>query len=182
MVSNIDPTVPSSPTAYTADMRANFAAAKEEIEELQALSVGSGSFLPLTGGTLTGPLVLPLGTPSTPALEFGDQRTGFYSDAAGSRLILRVGGQVSWIWDSNGPLLLTPFDVDGQRVVNMADPVDPSDAVTKRYADTTYTRMRTQITTLEDKVSRLEKLVVALSASPRFEIGHGMPTDLLVKP
>lgn len=42
MVSNIDPSVPSGPNAYTADVRDNFAAAKAEIEALQTPSPGSG--------------------------------------------------------------------------------------------------------------------------------------------
>jgi hypothetical protein len=35
MVSAIDPTKPTTTLAYTADVRANFAAAKSEIEQLQ---------------------------------------------------------------------------------------------------------------------------------------------------
>lgn len=59
MASLIDPTKPTSPKAYTADVRANFAAAKQEIEALQAL-VGAGGavYLPLSGGTMSGPLTL----------------------------------------------------------------------------------------------------------------------------
>jgi len=38
MTSAIDPTKPSGPVAYTADVRANFAAAKSEIEALQNVS------------------------------------------------------------------------------------------------------------------------------------------------
>ena len=35
-------------------------------------------FLPLTGGTMTGPLVLPLGDVTNPALQFGSATYGFY--------------------------------------------------------------------------------------------------------
>ena len=42
MTSAIDPTKPTSPAAYTADVRANFAAAKSEIEALQASGGGGG--------------------------------------------------------------------------------------------------------------------------------------------
>jgi len=42
MASNIDPTKPAEPVAYTADVRANFAAAKAEIEELQAVGPSGG--------------------------------------------------------------------------------------------------------------------------------------------
>jgi hypothetical protein len=57
MVSQIDATKPSAPIAYTADMRANFAAAKNEISLLQTKTTG-GPWLPLGGGELSGPLIL----------------------------------------------------------------------------------------------------------------------------
>lgn len=61
--SAIDPTKPTTGLALTPDVRANFAAAKAEIEALQAAIIAlqnpQGSpFLLLTGGTLTGPLIL----------------------------------------------------------------------------------------------------------------------------
>lgn len=42
MVSNIDPSVPHGPVAFTADVRGNFATAKAEIEALQAQGTGGG--------------------------------------------------------------------------------------------------------------------------------------------
>jgi hypothetical protein len=42
MASNIDPSKPSGPIAYTADVRGNFAAAKVEIEALQVNGGGGG--------------------------------------------------------------------------------------------------------------------------------------------
>lgn len=53
MTSKIDPTKPSGPVAYTADVRSNFAAAASEISALQQEEAG-GPFLPLAGGTVTG--------------------------------------------------------------------------------------------------------------------------------
>jgi len=52
MTSAIDPSKPSGPMAYTADVRANFQAAHDEITALQAGGEG-GDYLPLTGGTIT---------------------------------------------------------------------------------------------------------------------------------
>lgn len=48
MSSNIDPTKPTSGIAFTADVRANFQAAKNEIEAMQVVD-SSGDFLGLTG-------------------------------------------------------------------------------------------------------------------------------------
>lgn len=49
MASNIDPTVPTTGHAFTADVRSNFGHAKTEIEALQGVTAGS-PFLPLIGG------------------------------------------------------------------------------------------------------------------------------------
>jgi hypothetical protein len=57
MASNIDPTKPAGPIAYTADVRDNFAAAADEITALQA----AGPFLPIDGSVpMTGPLNAPM--------------------------------------------------------------------------------------------------------------------------
>jgi len=64
MASAIDPTKPTTGNAFTPDVRQNFAHAKAEIEALQG-STASGPFLPLAGGTLTGPLFL-AGDPTAP--------------------------------------------------------------------------------------------------------------------
>jgi hypothetical protein len=55
MTSQIDPTKPTSTYAYTADVRSNFAIAASEISALQD-AISSGPFLPLAGGSMTGPL------------------------------------------------------------------------------------------------------------------------------
>jgi hypothetical protein len=47
-------------------------------------SSAGGSFLPLAGGTLTGPLVLPVGSVSDTSLNFGTAGTGLYSVATSS--------------------------------------------------------------------------------------------------
>jgi hypothetical protein len=180
MVSKIDPTVPSSPTAYTADMRANFAAAKTEIEDLQDL-IGDGGtfdFLPLTGGTLAGPLVLPLGTATTPALEFGSDQTGFY--VQGDRVILRVTGSVAMLWDRDGPLFIKPLDASGNRVLNVGPATAGTDALNRNVGDARYAPIlaAAHVKRLEERIAHLERLVTTLSASPRFELGAAMPTEL----
>ena len=57
MSSNIDATKPASPNAYTADMRANFQAAADEISALQD-AMDAAEWLPLAGGTMLGVLTL----------------------------------------------------------------------------------------------------------------------------
>jgi hypothetical protein len=55
--SQIDPTIPPEGQPTTADVRANFATAAQEITDLQAAAEGA-PFLPLAGGQLGGPLIL----------------------------------------------------------------------------------------------------------------------------
>ena len=65
-MSNIDPTLPIYGFPTTASVRENFQIAHDEISTLQSevaalqgeSSTGDGSFLPLTGGTLTGQLIV----------------------------------------------------------------------------------------------------------------------------
>jgi hypothetical protein len=181
MVSRIDATVPHSPTAYTADMRANFQAAKDEIEELQALvgAGGSTDYLPLTGGTLTGPLIVPNGTPTTPGLEFGNAQTGFY--LSGTGLVLRVNGSVSWIWGANGPIVLQPFDVDDQRIINVGAATSGTDALNRNYADARYAPI-TAVSRLQAEVHALRReLLAAQAAANRLtpQKTGNMPTTLV---
>jgi hypothetical protein len=63
MVSNIRPEFPEFLTPTTESVRDNFQAAKTEIEALQARDL---QLLPLIGGTLTGPLLIPPVVPTSP--------------------------------------------------------------------------------------------------------------------
>jgi hypothetical protein len=185
MASLIDPDVPQSPHAYTADLRANFAAAKNEIEELQAAvdALGPGGpldFLPLTGGTLSGPLILPLGTVANPALEFGDNQTGFFMQ--GNQLLLRVAGRIAWLWSSDGPVVLMPFDVGDQRILNVAAAVDGADALNRNVGDARYAPIgiTQQVAELRREVDRLRQLLQRREVTP--PAGVGMRTEILAPP
>lgn len=86
MASNIDPTKPAGPIAYTADVRDNFAAAADEITALQA----AGPFLPINGSVpMTGPLNAPL-LIVQPGLS-GGFAVNLYSDASGNFYYLQDG-------------------------------------------------------------------------------------------
>ena len=81
---------------------------------------GSGSYLPLAGGTLTGVVAHPLGSASAPSINFGDATSGLYSTGSGNitlgtnglgRLNINSSGYVgigttgsAWGFDVNGPV------------------------------------------------------------------------------
>jgi hypothetical protein len=186
MVSLINPDVPQSPNAYTADLRANAAAAKSEIEDLQAAvdALGPGGpldFLPLTGGTLSGPLVLPLGSAGSPALEFGSPATGFFiQGGAGGNLYLRVNGTVAWVWGASGPIVLQPFDLDSQRIINLGPATAGTDALNRNVADARYAPVdiAQQVAELRREVDRLRQLL----QRREVPVGVGMRTEILAPP
>ena len=65
---NVD--VPSSPSANTADIRANWAVIERRLEALEG-GPADVDYLPLTGGELSGPLLVSAGTIGSPGLQFG---------------------------------------------------------------------------------------------------------------
>jgi hypothetical protein len=109
MVSQIDPTKPAYGKAYTADVRANFQYAHDEIEALQT------DYLPLLGGNLLGPLTLF----ADPTLPLGASTKQYVDN--------KIAGQ--------GPFLsLTGGTLTGPLVL-AADPTLPLGASTKQYVD-----------------------------------------------
>ena len=51
---------------------------------------GGSAFLPLAGGTMTGPIVLPNGSAGTPSLKFNDG--GFFDDTGNAGIGVTIGG------------------------------------------------------------------------------------------
>jgi hypothetical protein len=95
MTSNIDPTKPTSGTAFTADVRSNFQKAHDEIGALQA------STLPLTGGTLSGPLNLS-GSGTVLAVPSGKVNIANFPKSTGDPADLAAKGIQSGDLYSNG--------------------------------------------------------------------------------
>jgi hypothetical protein len=185
-IDQIDDTVPHSPMAYTSDIRSNTtfikAALRDHDERIEALGGGSTplDFLPLTGGTVTGPIALPIGSALAPALQIGSAQNGFFM--TGGNLTMRVSGQVASIWNAQGLVHIGPWDAGNQRLVNVSNPLNGSDALNRDAADARYAPVAAwrEIARLEAKLKALERqMVILLESKSRLEIGRGMRTDLI---
>jgi hypothetical protein len=187
MASLIDPDVPQSPHAYTADLRANFAAAKNEIEELQAAvdALGPGGpldFLPLTGGTLTGPLHLPNGAANAMALQFGaEDGTGFWR-APGNIIGLAVAGSFVVAFSPALAQFYFPVNMLTNRIQQLGDATGAADALNMRTGDARYApvAMVQQVAELRREVDRLRQLLQRREVTP--PAGVGMRTEILAPP
>lgn len=82
-------------------------------------SIISAQFLPLSGGTLTGPLTLA----ADPTLSLQAATKEYVDNSASSGLPL------------TGGTMLGPINMNGQRIINLPTPVSATEAATKAYAD-----------------------------------------------
>jgi hypothetical protein len=90
--------------------------------------------LPISGGVLTGPLQLPDGTALSPSLRLGaNDGTGLAR--AANAIVLSVQGATVFGAFSASAQFYTPLSLLGNPIQQLADPFNPTDAVTKRYVD-----------------------------------------------
>jgi hypothetical protein len=96
MTSNIDPLVPSEGLAYTADMRANFAVAQQEISDLQAaLAAAQSDITALKAQQQTAVSLITLTPPNTISTLFVTAGIGVqFTPSKGSRLIAMIDGML----------------------------------------------------------------------------------------
>jgi len=104
--------------------------------DTEIASLGTGPFLPLTGGTLTGTLTTAAvvqiqadgGSAAAPAYSFsGDPDTGWWSDGVNLR------GAVQGVDEL--VITSTEIDVTSKRITNVATPTAGTDAVNKDFID-----------------------------------------------
>lgn len=85
-----------------------------------ALAASLGGYLPLTGGTLTGPLLLPVGSVGAPGLQFDTVLggTGLWASGTGSSALLNfaINGSTRGRFDQNGLTTFAPLRVSNGSV------------------------------------------------------------------
>lgn len=178
MTSAIDPTVPAGPVSDVRDQRANWAAAKAEIEELQAGLIAAllalEARLPLevptmAGGILRGPLVVP-------ALALGTVADAVVLAPVGNALGLSVLGAQVWQFDRGRTVCRTPLDLSGEVLSGIGSPAVATDALNLGTARTLFAPAHV-VRLIEDL--RLE--VDSLSRQLRMTGGpgaQGMPVQV----
>lgn len=88
--------------------------------------LGAGSFLPLAGGTMNGAIDM---NGSAIVLDIDGDTT--LSAAVDDTVVLNVSG-TAYTWTATG------VSMASQRVVDVANPLNPQDAATKNYIDTSF--------------------------------------------
>jgi hypothetical protein len=92
--------------------------------------------LPLTGGTLSGPLQLPTGTVAAPALALGGTDAGFYRSSL--NIGVSLGGNLAWLFNPGVTVGYTELSMSGHVVSSLADPLNATDALNLRTGDARY--------------------------------------------
>jgi hypothetical protein len=96
-----------------------------------------GNYLPLLGGTMTGPLVLPDGTTTVPALQFGTpDDTGFWR--SGASLAINIQAVPTVAFTPTLTQFYMPVSLLSNRIQQLADPINPTDALNLRTGDARY--------------------------------------------
>jgi hypothetical protein len=102
-----------------------------------ANSVAISGVLPLSGGTMTGPLNLPGGALAIPSLQFG-AADGTGISRSGTAVSIGIGGVLSASFFANSMQSYGQLFMLGNKIVQVADATAATDALNLRTADARY--------------------------------------------
>lgn len=100
-----------------------------------------GNYLPLSGGQLSGALVVPNGAQLAPSLAIGaaDDGTGFWR--TGNFIVLSLQGQLSAAFTSTLSQFYAPINMLNNKIQTLADATAATDALNLRTGDARYLRL-----------------------------------------
>lgn len=104
-----------------------------------AAAAALAAYLPLAGGTMTGPMVTPNGTAAAPVVAIGSANTGLYR--SGTAVLVSIGGAGVWTFDATGATAAQPLNMSGQKVTNLAAATASGDALNLGTADGRYLQL-----------------------------------------
>jgi hypothetical protein len=95
-----------------------------------------GPFVPIAGGTMAGPLMVPAGTANAPGLLLGTNSSGFYGLGA-STAVASIGTQVM-LWSLSGITAYAPLNMNNNRVTTVGNATAATDALNQQTGDARY--------------------------------------------
>ena len=108
--------------------------------QMAANAAAVGNYLPLTGGTLSGPLQLPNGTLVAPGLAFG-AADGTGLSRAANALVFGVQGNMILAMFAGSAQFYSPLGMLNNPITQLADAVNPGDALNMRSGDARYLQL-----------------------------------------
>jgi len=130
-----------------------------------------------TGGTMTGQLIMPLGTATQPALVFGaSDGTGIWRSA--DILVLNLKGQPALALSGTLSQFYMPLNMLSNPIQQVANPTNAQDVATKAYVDARAWQEAPNNTTTYGRRAQAWASVVPFSARGSIVNGYAEPTNI----
>jgi hypothetical protein len=131
-----------------------------------------------TGGTMTGPLVMPLGTGTAPSLAFGAvDGTGIWR--SGDILVANVKGTPALALSATLSQFYMPLSLLNNPIQQLANPVGAQDAATKAYVDARAWQEAPNNTTTYGRRAQAWASVVPVAARGNIALSTTEPANIV---
>ena len=130
-----------------------------------------------TGGTMTGPLVMPLGAANAPSLAFGAvDGTGIWR--SGDILVLNLKGTPGLALTPTLSQFYAPLSMLSNPIQQLANPTNAQDAATKAYVDARAWQEAPNNTTTYGRRAQAWASVVPFAARGSIVVGGTEPANV----